>query len=97
VLRRHGYQAFDAPSPERALEIAASRTPLHLLIINMMTPGAQGAELVQSILSLRSGLPILYTSGHLEQPSPATSTSLHLLPKPFSAQALISKIRDILG
>jgi two-component system cell cycle sensor histidine kinase/response regulator CckA len=62
-------------------------------------PGLRGPELVRRLFSLRPDTPILYISGHtdsepIQRPGPGPVEAL--LQKPFTAEALARKIREIL-
>jgi two-component system, cell cycle sensor histidine kinase and response regulator CckA len=69
-----------------------------LLLTDMIMPEMNGMELAAKVLAKRPGLHILYASGHAgsEFVQDASADALHFLPKPFTAQSLIAKIREVL-
>ena len=60
------------------------------MYLNM--PGINGFQLAHALRSKRSSLPVLFISGYFEEwktpPELALAPGTHLLPKPFSPQAL---------
>lgn len=98
ILRRHGYEVLIADGPEQALQLIQGGQPLDLLLTDMIMPEMNGMELAAKILAKRPGLHVLYASGHAgsEFVQDASADALHFLSKPFTAQSLIAKIREVL-
>ena len=63
-------------------------------------PGMSGGELADHLSLLRPDARVLLMSGYSEQKNEIASSSLYLadhrIDKPFTAQALLSKIRKLL-
>ncbi len=101
ILERYGYKVLEASSGAQALEVAASFTgPIHLLLTDVVMPGASGSDLAREIAKARPGIHVLYMSGYTDSSviknlilSPGTP----FLQKPFTSDGLYRKIREILG
>jgi PAS domain S-box-containing protein len=101
VLRSQGYQVLEAPTAEEAL--ATSRNlaaAIHLMLTDVVLPGMSGHELAERITSDRPATKILYMSGYTENAIVHRGILLPgiaFLAKPFSPQALLDKIGDMLS
>src|SRR5580704_9577420 len=88
----HGFEVITASNGEEAVEVARSHSGrIDLLLTDVVMPGMNGRLLADRLLSKRPGLKVVFIAGHgvLE---PGT----HLLHKPFTEDALIRKIREVL-
>ncbi|MDR3718512.1 MAG: PAS domain S-box protein [Bryobacteraceae bacterium] len=101
ALRGYGYAILEASEPGEALLIAERQTrPIHLLLTDIMMPHLTGIELAARLQPLRAGMRVLYMTGHTEQASVGDDffgPGRALIRKPFSAEALMRKIREVLG
>jgi CheY-like chemotaxis protein len=62
-----GYRALDAGNASEAMEIIDASEEIHLLLTDVMMPGAlDGRQLAVEALSRRPSLKVLYTSGYSE-------------------------------
>jgi two-component system, cell cycle sensor histidine kinase and response regulator CckA len=100
VLEAQGYTVLDAPSAEAALE-QARRHPgrIRLLITDMVMTGESGSELARRMLARWPGTRVLYVSGYTEaspQGSEKPEAGTQFLQKPFTPDALVRKVREIL-
>ncbi len=100
VLQRYGYRVHEAENPDQAVR-ASHRIdgPLHLLLTDVVMPGASGRQLARQLSLERPDLRVLYMSGYTDNAivhhgvlDPGTS----LLEKPFTAEGLARKVREIL-
>lgn len=100
ILRRERYVVVEAGSAEEALEAAAAYgKPFDLLLTDVMLPGMQGPDLASRMYAAQPSLKVLYISGYTpdervrggEYPPGA-----RFLAKPFTLEALLSKIRETL-
>ena len=99
-----GYSVLEARDGEEALRIAEGHTePIHLLLTDVMMPRLNGVELAGRLTHRRPDMKVLYMSGfavvgaQTEQLSgPGLQPGDPILPKPFSTEALIRKIREVL-
>ncbi|MBN2718977.1 MAG: response regulator, partial [Deltaproteobacteria bacterium] len=98
-LESSGYrvlQAVDAPS---ALEIFnAFEDEIDVLLTDVVMPGMSGVEMVNQIAARSSRVKIIFMSGHNDEIMDThgiRKTRHPLLPKPFTAQQLCDKIREV--
>ena len=100
VLEQHGYTVVVATSPSEALELArASTSPIHLMLTDVIMPGMSGKDLAEKIRAARPGIPVLYMSGYARQlmtSQGVIESGIEFLEKPFTAQGLASKVREVL-
>jgi two-component system cell cycle sensor histidine kinase/response regulator CckA len=100
ALERFGYRVIDADNAEAALALVKDQaTPIHLLLTDVVLPGMDGRELAVSLTRDRPEMPVLFMSGYTEDWAGFSSLKqgTHLIEKPFSAQVLLTKIRQLLG
>ncbi|HEV3061675.1 MAG TPA: diguanylate cyclase [Vicinamibacterales bacterium] len=100
VLERHGYRVLEAHSGEAALTLLDRlRSPIHLLMTDLVLPGIDGCELAARAELGRPRPPVLFTTGYSERLQTVGSLDgpdMQLLEKPFTAQALLTKTRELL-
>jgi signal transduction histidine kinase/DNA-binding LacI/PurR family transcriptional regulator len=99
-LTGYGYRVFEAADGSEALRVSADHAgPLDLVITDVVMPGMGGRELVRHLAVSRPGTPVLYISGYADSSSigdAVTGPSVSLLYKPFTAETLGTRVRDIL-
>jgi two-component system cell cycle sensor histidine kinase/response regulator CckA len=98
ILRRNGYAALEASGGEQALALASSQE-IQLLLTDSVMPGMSGACLAKLVVGLKPGLPVLYMSGFsagVLSPERVSSGELVFIQKPFTADALLTKVRATL-
>jgi two-component system cell cycle sensor histidine kinase/response regulator CckA len=100
-LRREGYEVMSATNPEQALQMASSLAGrLALIIVNHSLSSLPGRNLVEAIERLQPGVKVLRYSGYTEEHLRATGQikpEAFFLQKPFTAQVIRKKVRDIIG
>jgi two-component system, cell cycle sensor histidine kinase and response regulator CckA len=99
-LESKGYAVLEARNGQEALHVAKQHEgPIHLLITDVVMPGMSGRELSENLAPLRPDMKTLFMSGYTDD------SILHhgilqsggtLLQKPFTAEALASKVRQVL-
>ena len=99
-LRRWGYSVYEATNGKTALELI-KKGDLHidLLITDLIMPEMDGMELGEKIGEMFPTVDILYASGYTSDHLMNTDKlheGIHFIRKPFSVQALVKKIREIL-
>ena len=62
VLIKEGYHLFEAPSGEKGLEIVKSEHP-DLVITDFQMPGMSGLDVLQAIVKMRTGIPVIMITG----------------------------------
>lgn len=101
ILETLGYRVIEAPAAEDAIRAAAriSSDPIHLMLTDVIMPGMNGRELSTHITAFHPETRCLFMSGY---PSDIISRhgildpGIHFIQKPFSAQALALKLREVL-
>jgi len=98
LLTEHGYTVLEADHPEKAVEIAKTHEGhIHLLLTDMVMPGMNGRALAEKLASMRPDMKVVYTSGYTGFSHTALlDPDLVFLPKPFTRESLLSKLRQIL-
>jgi two-component system cell cycle sensor histidine kinase/response regulator CckA len=99
MLMQSGYDCLEAPDGTEALALLDTRAePVHLVLTDLLMPKMTGAELAEHLSRLRPGLPIVFMSGYTEDPVVVTvgQTRGNFLAKPFTAGALLEKVRQAL-
>ena len=100
LLVAKGYTVLTAAGGDEALAVAAdASTPVSLLLTDVVMPGMSGRELASRLADQLPGLKVLYMSGYTDDDivrhgvlDPRTP----FLPKPFTPDGLLRKIRDML-
>ena len=101
VLRKHGYQVFEAGSGPAALPVwAQQHRKIDLLLTDMVMPeGMTGRELAEKLKGEKPALKVLYTSGYspdlLGRDFPLVH-GLNFLQKPFPPALLALTVRQCL-
>jgi two-component system cell cycle sensor histidine kinase/response regulator CckA len=98
VLERHGYRVLDTASSEAALaRLRGHEDPIDLLLTDIMLPGMDGGQLARQLRGERPELRVLFMSGYTD---PALEHALPpkagFLEKPFTAHALLARVRAAL-
>ena len=101
ALQRFGYVVIDADSAEAALTLLKRyAAPVHLLITDLVLPGMNGTQLAAQVTRERPDTRVLFMSAYapgLRSIAGGPDSGVHLLEKPFTAQVLLSKTRELLG
>lgn len=101
ILGRKGYTVLEAPNAKEALKLCEEFAgSIHLLVTDVAMPGMDSPDLASSLLKGRPEMKVLYMSGYashsLDRIS-KTETKKNFLQKPFTFDALHSKVREILA
>jgi two-component system cell cycle sensor histidine kinase/response regulator CckA len=102
ILRRYGYRVLQAAGPAEALSLvsAPDAPAIDLLFTDVVMPEMSGRELARRLQALRPNLRVIYTSGYSNVgigERHVVTSGIALLVKPFTAQALVSKVREVLS
>jgi PAS domain S-box-containing protein len=101
VLESSGYKVLEAERGVRALELLrrCAGEPVALMITDVVMPEMSGRELAQKVREIQPDIQILFISGYTDeavvQHGPLLTGS-PFLQKPFTHDALVRKIREIL-
>ena len=97
VLRLNGYTVLTASHGREALAVShAYRGPIDLMITDLVMPQMGGRELAQAMGSLRPETKVLFISGYSEQATVPLPEGLNFMDKPFTPEALVRRLRQIL-
>jgi two-component system cell cycle sensor histidine kinase/response regulator CckA len=101
LLQGDGHEVLRANHSDQALDISADyKGEIDLLVTDVkMDPFMTGFQLAQCLRLMRVEIKVLYISGFVEDEMvrwEVESKVAGFLPKPFQAQALLSKVREIL-
>lgn len=99
VLRSYGYRVLEAANPGEALLHSERYAGLiHLMLTDVVMPGITGPELAARIKPLRPAMAVAFMSGYSER---VITERMQLegtyLAKPFTPEALATKVREVLG
>jgi two-component system, cell cycle sensor histidine kinase and response regulator CckA len=99
-LCSHGFKVLSAPDAEEALKIAAAHAgAIQLLVTDVVMPGQNGRVLAERLVASYPGIKVLYISGYTDSfigGHGILDPDAILLNKPFTEEALIHKVRDVL-
>ncbi len=100
LLERHGYTVLEAGTADTALALAREHVgPIHLLLADVVLPGASGPTLAGELLPRRADLKVLFMSGYTEDAivrRGVLAPNTAFINKPFSAEGLAAKVREVL-
>ena len=100
VLESYGYTVLDAANGQAALDISRSHTgPVDLLLTDVIMPGLNGRELADLLQPERPEMRVLYMSGYTGdaiEHHGVLAESVAFLPKPFTLEDLLRKVRKVL-
>ncbi|MBL8919266.1 MAG: response regulator [Myxococcaceae bacterium] len=100
ALRQAGIEAVEASNAEEGLQLARRHTAdLELLCTDGVMPGLPTHQLIEGFRQLYPRAPILLCSGHVEEEllvRGIAEGTVSALPKPFTAEALVTRVRELL-
>jgi DNA-binding response OmpR family regulator len=100
VLQAQGYHVLLACDGEEAVRIfEANSDKISLVMLDIVMPKMMGTDAYERIRALRSGVPVIYTSGYSGEGATLASVDLsaaEVLQKPYGGKALARKVRELL-
>ena len=99
ILQQQGFHVIEACDGAEALKVASVYAePVDLLLTDVIMPKVNGLVLTQRLLQDRPGIGVLYMSGYVERSMLlATHPASILIQKPFTPEALIAAVRQVLA
>jgi PAS domain S-box-containing protein len=101
TLSRYGYTVFTATNGAEAAAVAqAHEGPIHVMLTDVILPGASGREIARQLLVTRPSLRVLYMSGYTDDAivqHGVLEPGLAFIQKPFSGDGLLQRIREVLA
>ncbi len=100
VLRLHGYTVIEARDGSEAIAVGERHAgPIHLLVLDFITPGASSATVIERLRARRPDVRHLHISGHpgeMLRDRGLVRLGRDFLQKPFTVDALARKVREVL-
>jgi CheY-like chemotaxis protein len=100
ILERAGHRVVEAATPEEAITRFNSMESVDLLLTDVVMPVMSGFDLFHTLVERLPSLRVLFISGYTDyallEPTIADRGAA-FLEKPFSAEALIGKVREVLN
>jgi YesN/AraC family two-component response regulator len=100
VLESRGYEVLEAKGAHEALEVGGRyKKHIHLLLTDVVMPQMSGMELAEHLAPLHPETKVLYMSGYADHAvvhHGLLDPGAVFLPKPFTADALARKLREVL-
>jgi two-component system cell cycle sensor histidine kinase/response regulator CckA len=101
ILKHAGYQVLVAADPAQAIALVEDYPgKLDMLLTDVVMPMMTGVQLAERVLTIRQGIKVLYMSGHAREgldSQQAAEGAVEFLQKPFTRQAMLSKVASVLG
>jgi CheY-like chemotaxis protein len=100
MLLRLGYTVLEAAGVESAQRLIVEHDkPIQLLVTDIVMPRLSGLELARQLTAQRPGLKAMFISGYADdsmEKDGLLEPGSAFLRKPFTADALAAKIREVL-
>jgi CheY-like chemotaxis protein len=101
MLTDLGYRVLKAADADSALAVVESGVPIDVLFTDVVMPGnLRSPELARRARERLPEIAVLFTSGYTENAivhGGRLDEGVHLLPKPYTREALSRKIRHVIG
>jgi two-component system, cell cycle sensor histidine kinase and response regulator CckA len=100
VLRDKGYKVLSASSgPDALQQMAKQNSPVHLLLTDIIMPEMRGNKVAEALAVRFPNMKVIYMSGYTDSAlihSGALPEDMIFLQKPFTPDAMLRKIREVL-
>lgn len=101
ILRLQGYTVIEATTGETALTMLENDgSAIDAIVTDVVMPNLNGRELVRRATKIRPNLPVVLMSGYVGENVDALGSILGprvaFIQKPFTPDALLEKLRDVL-
>ena len=101
TLTRDGFTVLEAASAEEAMAACKRhKSPIHLILTDMVLPKMSGFELAEHLKSIQPDTKMLFMSGYTEHSileQGVLDPDKNFIQKPFALDALIRKTREVLS
>jgi two-component system cell cycle sensor histidine kinase/response regulator CckA len=98
VLQSVGYRVLKAQNAKEAMRAFRQyEEEVQLLLTDVVMPGQNGRDLAQDLMAICPDLRTIFISGYPENAvTRLQGREVHYLPKPFSVESLVQKVREVL-
>jgi two-component system, cell cycle sensor histidine kinase and response regulator CckA len=100
ILVKSGYRVLQGSRPDEALAVSAAHAgPIDLVLTDVILPNMSGRQVADAVLATRPGTRVLFMSGYTDDAIShhgILDPGMHFLEKPFTADSLLRKVRDVL-
>jgi CheY-like chemotaxis protein len=100
ILRERGYSVLEAADGMEALRIAGEFAgEIHMVLTDVVMPGMSGRDLISRLEAARPGIKALFVSGYTDNVivhRGVLDSNVAFLQKPFSADGLARKVREVI-
>ena len=94
MIEHAGFEALEAASAEDALSILETHSSVDVVFTDIRMPGGMdGLKLAAAVKARWPAITVLTTSGALEIPDDQLPEGCLFLPKPYSAEQIVSAIQ----
>ena len=101
ALRAYGYRVIQAENAEEAMLLCErKRERIDLVLTDVVMPQVNGRVLAERLEKLQPGIKVLFMSGYSDDITShhgVLAEGVKLIEKPFTAEQLASKVREVLG
>ena len=96
IFLDEGFTVLEAADAEEGLEVLESNDDVGLLFTDISMPGEMdGLDLIARVRKERPDLSFVATSGQVVPDDRLLPLGAHFLPKPYTAHALMTAIREV--
>lgn len=100
ILEAKGYTVLEAQDASDACRLGEQRAgPIHLLLVDVVMPDMNGAEVAERLAPHRPGMRVLYMSGYAGEAifhHGVLDADKNFLQKPFTVDSLAQRVREVL-
>ena len=97
ILSKNGFDVLTAVNGEAALEVLSTdHDQIDVVLLDLTMPGMSGSDVLAVIVATYPGIPVILCSGYLASVTETMGENCSKLPKPFSAEQLVSSINKSL-
>jgi CheY-like chemotaxis protein len=98
ILRRDGYEVAEASTGREAIDVFSKlERPVDLILTDLVLPELGGRALISALAERGPVPPVIFMSGYSAEATGATPVrgpGEQFLEKPFTADALLARVRD---